>query len=328
VSVSAQTVRERPRTALFLVCLVALAAGFAFAWTRPAARPGLIEARDTPYNSIFVHQRDALVVMAFGHNEKRYTEAIHDRENLRRLVVPYTRMMTLPVVYARAAERVLEIGLGGGQTLAYLLRHMPQLVATGIELDSVVIELARKHFALPDTERLRIHADDGRRFLMRTQERFDVILVDAYRGSFVPFHLTTREFYQSVKARLAPGGVVSQNISPDTLLFDSAVATLRSVFDNVDLYQAGANAVAVAYDGPPREAHALHARAEALQRAHGFVHALPELLKRRRVLARVPEAAPLTDDFAPVETLHAIERHNRLDHFADSPAEAGAGAGG
>lgn len=314
------------RNALLLVCVAALAAAFSYGWSRPLVRPGLIEMRESPYNSIFIHARDGLVSMSFGHRPRGFM-AVVDPANERRLVVPYTRLMTLPVAYVPSADRVLEIGFGGGQTLSYLHRHMPQVTVTGVELDAEVVELARKHFRLPDSDRFRIQVEDGRRFLMRPGERFDVILLDAYRGSFVPFHLTTREFYLAAKQRLAPGGVVSQNIATGTMLHDSAVATLRSAFDNVDLYATGGNVVAIAYDGPARDAAALAARAEALQRAHGFHHALPKLLERRRVLARAPKVAPLTDDFAPVETLHAIERHNREPAGSEEPsAEAEAGS--
>lgn len=314
------------RNALLLACVAALVAAFSYGWSRPLDRPGLIEMRESPYNSIFVHARDGLLWMSFGHRPQGFM-AIVDPANERRLVAPYTRLMTLPIAYAASADRVLEIGFGGGQTLSYLHRHMPQLVATGVELDAEVVELARKHFQLPDSDRLRIRVEDGRRFLIRSSERFDVILLDAYRGSFVPFHLTTREFYLAAKQRLAPGGVVAQNIATGTMLHDSAVATLRSVFDNVDLYDTGANVVAIAYDGPARDDAALRARAEALQRVHGFHHPLPKLLERRRVLARAPDVAPLTDDFAPVETLHAIERHNRTPGGVEEPsAEAGAGS--
>jgi spermidine synthase len=289
---------------------LALIAAFAYAWTRPLGRPGLIEMRESAYNSIFVSARDGFIAMSFGHRPHGYMAVIEPTSE-RRLVVPYTRFMTVALAYASSVDTVLEIGFGGGQTLSYLHRHIPHLVATGVELDAEVVALARKHFRIPTSERLRVYVDDGRRFLMRTGERFDVILLDAYRSSYVPFHLTTREFYLAARRRLGPGGVLAQNIATTTMLHDASIATLRSVFDNVDLYDSGLNVVGVAYDGPRRDDAELRARAEALQRAYAFTHDLPAMVMRRRVLSRAPDLAPLTDDFAPVETIHAIERHNR-----------------
>jgi spermidine synthase len=150
---------------------------------------------------------------------------------------------------------------------------------------------------------------DGRSFLMRDNDRWDIILIDAYRGPFVPFHLLTKEFYTLVKSRLAPGGVVVQNIEPSTMLFDSATATLNSVFPSVDLYDGGGNVVAVGYDGPSMRQSDLMARATAMQNRYNLRYDLRTMLAGRRVLSR-PTGKILTDDFAPVETMRAIEQNN------------------
>ena len=63
---------------------------------------------------------------------------------------------------------------------------------------------------------MRYRAGDGRVFLNRNSERYDLILLDAYRGGYVPFHLLTREFYALVKQRLAPGGAVAFNVHDGT----------------------------------------------------------------------------------------------------------------
>ena len=162
----------------------------------------------------------------------------------------------------------------------YLHQYMPDAHVRVSELDPDVIELARKHFQLRENDRYRVFAMDGRLFLRRQQAQFDVILVDAYRGPFVPFHLLTREFYELAKKRLAPGGVVAQNVEPSTMLFDSAVATMRAVFETVDMYPGGGNVVVVAYDGPRRDlAHAQLVRSRSLdefgRRCQNFLYPRP-----------------------------------------------------
>ena len=156
---------------------------------------------------------------------------------------------------------------------------------------------------------MRAVVSDGRSFLMRDNDRWDMILIDAYRGPFVPFHLLTKEFYALVKSRLAPGGVVVQNIEPSTMLFDSATATLNSVFPSVDLYDGGGNVVAVAYNGPSMRQSDLMARAAVMQTRYNLRYPLATMLAGRRVLSR-PTGKILTDDFAPVETMRAIEQNN------------------
>ena len=64
-----------------------------------------------------------------------------------------------------------------------------------------------------DNPRLHVHDADARPFLRSTDERYDLIVVDAYHQPYVPFYLATREFFRLVRARLAPGGIVALNVA-------------------------------------------------------------------------------------------------------------------
>lgn len=278
----------------------------------PASAQGeLIETRESVYNNIFIRERGDLVIMQFGKNKRFWTESVYDRRDDRALPVFYTRFLTTALTYPQEVQSILEIGLGGGRTAAYLNLHMPDVDILSVELDPDVIELAKKHFALKPNAKFRIIAQDGRIHMVRDKTRHDVIMVDAYRGPFVPFHLLTREFYITAKRRLAKGGVLAQNIEPTTMLFDSAIKTLTSVFDHVDVYNASGNVVAIAYDGYQIAQSALLRRAAALQKEHDFKYPLPEMLDDRRIVTSPPDVEPLVDDFAPVEMLKSIERHNQ-----------------
>ncbi len=282
------------------------------------AQGSLIESRESLYNNIYIFEQGDLITMQFGKNKRFWTESVYDRSDDRALPVTYTRFMTMGLVYPREVRSILEIGLGGGRTAAYLNLHMPETDILSVELDPDVIELAKAHFGLTTSERFQIIARDGRIHMLRDPAKHDVIMVDAYRGPFVPFHLLTREFYEIAQARLAEGGVLVQNIEPTTMLFDAAVATIASVFQQIEFYEAAGNVVAVAYDGPPMASGVLAARAEALQIQHGFKYSLAEMLEARRIMSNAPAQDPLVDDFAPVEMLKSIERHNAgIDAIAE-----------
>ncbi len=291
--------------------LAALPAAPVFAGTAGGSRAGLIERRESQYNTIYVvRQPDGQIGMIFGVNQQLFTESLYDPAHPRTLPVTYTRYMTVGLAYTPAARSILEIGLGGGRTAYYLHLHMPSTLITCVELDPEVIALAQRHFGITQDTRFRIVQRDGRIYLNQNQTRHDIIMVDAYRGTFVPFHLLTREFFTVVKRRLNPGGCVVQNIEPSTMLFPAAYWTLKAVFANVDLYQADGNIVAVACDGPAKTRAQLTERATALQRTHQFAHPLPAMLSRRNGTPAPERANALTDDFAPVESLRAIDRHN------------------
>lgn len=303
------------RLALALLALAGIGAGLAF------AEPRLLEERSSTYNNIYVYKEGPNVIMTFGHNRRFYTESIYDSTDELALPVTYTRFMTVGLAYASAADNLLEIGFGGGRTAWYLHKHMPKLDITCVELDPAVVDLAQKHFGVKAEDKFRIVTADGRSYLMKSRESWNVIMIDAYRGPFVPFHLLTEEFYKGVQSKLKPGGVVVQNVEPSTMMFDSAIATISKVFANVEVFDAGGNVVTVAYDGPKRSQAELTARAAVLQQQHNFVYPLAAFLGERRAVTRT-RGKVLTDDFAPVESLLAIEKHNRkLDEFSEPVAK-------
>jgi len=305
----------RPRTASWHVSWhvswhAACACLLVLACAQPlAAADRLLEKRESLYNNIFVFRDGDTVSMTFGRNKRYFTESSVKLSDPGALIIEYARFMTVGLAYAPKVERILEIGLGGGSIASYLGAALPDATILTVELDKDVVELARKYFRFKETEKLRTVVSDGRAFLMRDNERWDLILLDAYRGPFVPFHLLTREFYTLVKSRLNPGGVVVQNIEPSTMLFDSATATLHSVFSSVDFYDGVENVVAVGYDGPPLRQADLLARAAKAQQRYKLRYNLRSMVAKRRVLKR-PIGKVMTDDFAPVETLRAIETNN------------------
>jgi spermidine synthase len=281
----------------------------------------MIEQRESEYNSIFVYERGGMIYMSFGHNSKIWTESAYDPGDVTKLPIQYTRAMTAGLAYPSSLERVLEIGFGGGRTAWYLHHFMPEVSVTSVELDPEVVALAKIHFGIKDEPNFQVVTKDGRLYLASNDLTYDIIFVDAYRGPFVPFHLLTQEFYKLAKSRLTPGGVVVQNIEPSTMLFDSALATIASVFANVDVYDAGGNYVAVAYDGPAISHEQLLMTAAKRQALYNFAYALPEVLGPRRVLDRTLEGSVLTDDFAPVESLKSIERHKARLEDISRPAQ-------
>ena len=282
----------------------------------------LIEERSSTYNNIYVYKDGPNMIMTFGHNKRFYTESIYNTKNELELPVTYTRFMTVGLAYSSGLENLLEIGFGGGRTAWYLHKHVPALDIACVELDPAVVELATKHFGVRAEDKFKIAVADGRNYMVRSRETWNVVMIDAYRGPFVPFHLLTEEFFRVVKSKLKAGGVVVQNVEPSTMMFDSAVATIQKVFANVELYEAGGNVVAVAYDGPQRTPAQLSARAAALQKEHGFAYPLPVFLPERRIVKRAVKGKVLSDDFAPVESLLAIEKHNRkLDEISEPAAK-------
>ncbi|MES1201961.1 MAG: fused MFS/spermidine synthase [Pseudomonadota bacterium] len=301
---------ELNRRTLAAGLLAAMGAGATSPAFAQASRFGRLDRRESQYNTIFVDQQGPYVAMRFGVNTVIYTESLYNPADASELPVSYTRYLTATLAYTPACNNILEIGLGGGRTASYLHDFLPTAQVTCAELDPEVIALAQRYFGVQPDNRLHLVERDGRIFVRGSRDRYDIVLVDAYRGTFVPFHLTTREFYTSVKNKLNPGGVVAQNISPDVLSLDDVTATLKAVFAHVDRYQSDGNVVLIGYDGPAKTTAQLNARAAAFRLPRPFRYPLAEMVARRE--ADVPHGTGrvLTDDFAPVEYQSAIARGN------------------
>ncbi|MCB1502421.1 MAG: fused MFS/spermidine synthase [Bauldia sp.] len=272
--------------------------------------PGVIARVESLYNDIYVYKRsNGFYTLSFGAERLRYTESIVNPDDELDLPVYYTQSMTAGLAYAPALEDAAIVGLGGGRTAWYHHKSVPGMHMTAVELDPAVAQIADQFFSVRSEENFDVEVMDGRVWLTKNDRDFDIIMVDAYRGPFVPFHLLTTEFYELVSQRLKPGGVVVQNVEPSTMLFDSAVATIASAFDHLVFFEGSGNIVILAYDGPEKDEAELERIAAERQAEYGFRYPLPEILKRR-YMPEATTAKPLTDDFAPVEYLKAIERHN------------------
>jgi spermidine synthase len=302
---------RRPCFLGLAVALACLATGDVW----PKDQRTLIESRESVYNRIFVFKENELMLMTFGFNRAIFVESAFNPKDELELPAPYTRFMTAGLAYARDLRSILEIGFGGGRTAWYLHRALPDTPVVSVELDPVVVDLARKYFGIADEPKFRVVTEDGRQFLAHSSERYDVILLDAFHGPSIPFHLLTREFYGLLKRHLAEGGVLLENLDPSNRLFDSVLKTLGTEFAQTDLYLADENVVIAAYEDPKTKDELLR-RAVERQRIFNPRYNLMDLVKNRRRIGRSDptvdmSAKILTDDFAPVEALKAIERHNR-----------------
>ena len=111
----------------------------------------------------------------------------------------------------RPPRSVAILGNGAGTTARAYARYFPATQIDGVEIDPELTELGREWFGLEDRPGLRLIHQDARPFLRSTDRRYDAIFVDAYRQPYIPFYLTTEEFFDLVGERLNPGGTVIVN---------------------------------------------------------------------------------------------------------------------
>ena len=152
--------------------------------------------------------------------------------------IEYVAYLHLSMAVKPDALRTLVIGLGGGSVVKRMWRDYAPMHIDAVEIDQEVASVAREYFALPDDERINVHTGDGRAFLERTDQAYDLIIVDAFDDYDVPRLLKTEEFMRTARFRLTPGGVVAYNFigrmqGDRSRPFRSLYRTLGNVFPNV-----------------------------------------------------------------------------------------------
>lgn len=127
---------------------------------------------------------------------------------------------------------------GGGYTLPrYLAASYPTSTVTVVEIDPGVTKANLELMALSSTTTIRTVNEDARAFLRQDSSRpFDLVFGDAFNDFSVPYHLTTQEFHQALKQRMAPDGIYALNIIDDAKygsFLAAMIRTLRSVWTYV-----------------------------------------------------------------------------------------------
>ncbi|MDQ2631929.1 MAG: fused MFS/spermidine synthase [Actinomycetota bacterium] len=198
-------------------------------------------------------------------------------------------------------RRIAILGNAGGTVARSFGHFFPATAVDAVEIDPELTELGRRYLDLRNP-RMQTFAEDARPWLERSEGGYDVIMVDAYRQPYIPFYLATREFFELVRERLAPGGLVIVNVGhPEggQELERVLGRTMAAAFPRVLRYPIEeTNTLLMAGEG-----------AFSAARLRASLGALPAPLRpeaRRAAAAlepRLPGGEVWTDDHAPVEWL-------------------------
>lgn len=229
--------RAKSALVLALIAAVLFASwyGVGGSLRRPESGVVLYEG-ESEYNYIQVVQDGPEVRLVL--NEGHATHSIYNPNQLL-TQGPWDYFMLAPFFNANQRPdqvgSLALIGLAGGTTARQFTSVFGPIPIDGVEIDPRIVEVGRKYFAMNEPN-LNVIVQDGRYFLKTTDRRYDVIGVDAYRQPYIPFQLTTREFFQEASDRLNERGVLVLNAGrygTDYRLVDAIATTMKAVFPNV-----------------------------------------------------------------------------------------------
>ncbi|MCJ7429402.1 MAG: fused MFS/spermidine synthase [Candidatus Nanohaloarchaeota archaeon QJJ-5] len=278
-----------------------LAVGWVLAGAAPVSG-STIHEESTPYQELRVTQQDNVRTLYLDGTPQSavYTD---DTEGY---VWEYLNYFELPFLMRDNIDQVLFIG-GGGFVgpQAFADRNIS---VHAVELDPVVIDVAKEWFNLSESDHLTVHEGDGRQFLQQTNETFDVIYLDAYRKSQVPFHLTTKEFMEEVSAQMDEQGIVVSNTiatarGPGSRFARAQYKTMGSVFNTTYYYPTAETEFAQNIELLGTKNGTRLSSSDLNRRDTEYTHRDLTPIIKPSLDVRTENVPVLTDDYAPVDTL-------------------------
>ena len=235
---------RRPDKSLLSVLLL-IPMGLALIGPQGAIKPpsgsgsggALVTERESPYNYI-------QVVRVGDETQLQLNEGlgVHSIYNPNRVLTqgPWDYFLIAPFFNnapftTSQVRKVGIIGLGAGTIPREFSAIYGHIAIDGVEIDGTIVDLAQHYFHMNEPN-LHVIVEDGRYFLQTTKQQYDLIGIDAYQQPYVPFQLTTTEFFHEVRSHLTPTGVAVVNAGRsccDFRLVEALAQTMRSTFANV-----------------------------------------------------------------------------------------------
>jgi spermidine synthase len=262
--------------------------------------------RESIYNYIIVSRDNSLV--SFRRMENGAAVSTIDLDLPSHQIIPYTKYLFAGALLDPNPNNALSIGLGAGSFNRLFNLAYPNATLTTVEIDPMIRDLAVEFTGFTETFRNKVVIEDGRRFLHRSADLWDWIVIDAFvRNSQYPPHLATLEFFRLVADHLAGGGLLAINIIRGNKLFDCLVTTIAAAFQSCIIFDVPGkgNAVVVASKNKRSSLeHAVQSSAPAiapLLLANGVD--LNEIAAGGSAPTPGNCSGALTDDYSPTEFL-------------------------
>ncbi len=191
---------------LFILCCIFGASdSFAF-WESNLTYEG-----ESVYNYLQVKEDDSQVLLStnvlFG-----VQSVFMKHENLTGMYYDYAMAAPLMTEKKEPSQcKMLILGMGTGTFATQCRRYYGNMDITGVEIDDKITKLAKDYFELPKD--IDVATYDGRAYLNAIDERYDVIMVDAYQDITMPFQMSSVEFFTLVKEHLTDNGVMVVNMN-------------------------------------------------------------------------------------------------------------------
>jgi spermidine synthase len=149
------------------------------------------------------------------------------------MVLSFTKLLLAGLYLNPHPKKVLVIGLGIGTLPKAFAKLYSDVTVDTVEIDPIVFKLAKEYFNLKETDQSHVFIEDGRMYVKRAIKegvQYDMVILDAFNGDYIPEHMLTKEFLEEVKQILTPAGVMATNTFSRSGLYPNESATYEAVF--------------------------------------------------------------------------------------------------
>ena len=221
---------------LWMPVLLLVSAVYGLRGLDKSAQNIIFEA-DTAYNYIQVQETNGYRILRLNEGQGIHSIYHPSRENFNG---PWEQVLCAPFfnpppVSPEQISRLAILGLAAGTSANQAVAVFPNVIIDGYELDPGIIQAGYNFFEM-NTTRMHVFAEDARWGITHNDNLYDVISIDAYKPPYIPWHLTTREFFQTVHSRLEKNGTLVMNVARifnDRRLVNGLYSTVASVFSSV-----------------------------------------------------------------------------------------------
>jgi spermidine synthase len=288
---------------VLFTCCVGLIAFSAFSTT--------IYQQRSLYRNIEVNDQGDLRCLKFQTKQRQSQQSCFLKSDPKKLVFNYTQLLLSSLLLNANPEKILIIGLGGGTLSNTLHDLLPDSQIDNVELDPAVITVARKYFHYFENSQINSVIQDGRLFVKRAlhqKKQYDLIILDAFNGDYIPEHLLTVEFLTECKQLLTKQGVLAANTFSQSDLYNHESATYQAVFGdffNVKNSESGNRIILASQQLPKRSA--IIQQVPHWQKAFLSIGADAEKLADKIVINKDWPANTrlLTDQYSPANLLNS-----------------------
>lgn len=269
----------------------------------------LLYERDSAYNLVQVVEdqnqtRYLLLNEGQGFHSQWHPEQIYYRRTWGYfLVAPYFNEVPFTPV---DVENLAIIGLAGGTIARQYTAVYGDIPIDGIEIDPVIVDASRQYLGMT-MPNLNVIVQDGRYGFNQLDHQYSVVGIDAYRVPYVPWHLTTVEFFEEIESKLTENGVVVINVGrtpSDRRLVNAMTATMLEVFPTVHAMDVpdSLNTILVATHLPTNSENLIRNLETINPTTNPILYTAIETAVQTIVPIQ-PSDTIFTDDHAPVEMI-------------------------